>query len=53
MISEQFNAGLKNTVELITEKNSLLSAQSNLLQAKYQSVLSMKLLDMYVNINNE
>jgi outer membrane protein len=50
MVSEQFNAGLKNTVELITEKNSLLSAQSKQLQAKYQAVLSMKLLDMYMNL---
>lgn len=50
IVSEQFNAGLKNTVELITEKNNYISAQSKQLQAKYQSVLSLKLLDMYMNL---
>lgn len=50
IISEQFNAGLKNTVELITEKNNYISAQSKQLQAKYQAVLSLKLLDMYMNL---
>ena len=48
IVSEQFNAGFKNTVELITEKNNYISAQSKQLQAKYQSVLSLKLLDMYM-----
>jgi outer membrane protein len=50
IVSEQFNAGFKNTVELITEKNNYISAQSKQLQAKYQAVLSLKLLDMYMNL---
>ena len=31
----QFNLGMKNTVELLTEKNNLLQAQQEQLQAKY------------------
>ena len=37
MVSEQFNLGMKNTVELLTEKNNLLSAQQQRIQAKYMA----------------
>lgn len=47
LVSEQFNLGLKNTVELLTEKNNLLSAQQEVLQAKYMAVLSIQLLRFY------
>jgi outer membrane protein len=49
IVSEQFNAGIKNTVELISEKNNLISALSNKIQTKYQAVLSLKLLKLYQN----
>lgn len=49
IVSEQFNSGLKNTVELITERNSFLNAQGSQLQAKYQAVLALKLLNVYQN----
>ncbi|MDD3108677.1 MAG: TolC family protein, partial [Alistipes sp.] len=49
LVSEQFNAGMKNTVELLTEKNTYLSAQLEQTQAKYQAVLSIKLLNFYRN----
>lgn len=49
IVSEQFNAGIKNTVELITEQNNYISALSKLLQTKYQAVLSLKLLNRYMN----
>lgn len=49
LVSEQFNAGMKNTVELLTEKNNLLAAQQEQIQAKYQAVLSLKLLNFYQN----
>ena len=39
MVSEQFTLGMKNTVELLTEKNNLQSAQQQRLQAKYMAVL--------------
>lgn len=44
---EQFNLGMKNTVELLTEKNKYLSAQQEYLQSKYASILNYKLLDFY------
>ncbi len=47
LTSEQFNLGMKNTVELLTEKNNLLSAQQQLLQAKYMAVLNIQMLRFY------
>ena len=47
MVSEQFNLGMKNTVELLTEKNNLLSARQELLQAKYMAILNRTLLNFY------
>ena len=47
LIQEQFNVGMKNTVELLTEKNNLLSAQQEMLQAKYMAILNMQLLKFY------
>ena len=49
LVSEQFEAGIKNTVELLTEKNNYLNARSQQLQAKYQALLSEKLLQRYMN----
>ncbi len=48
LVSEQFDAGIKNTVELLTEKNNLTSALSQKLQAKYQAVLDAKVLGRYM-----
>lgn len=47
LVSEQFNLGMKNTVELLTEKNNLLSAQQETLQAKYTAILNAGLLRLY------
>lgn len=47
LIQEQFNFGMKNTVELLTEKNNLLSAQQEMLQAKYMAILNTQLLKFY------
>ena len=47
LVSEQFNLGMKNTVELLTEKNNLLNAQQSLLQAKYMALLNAGLLRFY------
>lgn len=49
LMQEQFNAGMKNTVELLTEKNNFLAAQQEQIQAKYQTILSVKLLNFYQN----
>ena len=47
LVSEQFSVGLKNTIELLTEKNNLLSAQQDMLQAKYTAILDAQLLRFY------
>lgn len=47
MVSEQFNLGMKNTVELLAEKNNLLNAQQQRIQAKYMVILDRTLLNFY------
>lgn len=47
LIEEQFNLGMKNTVELLTEKNNYLTAQQELLQAKYMALLNQQFLNFY------
>ena len=47
LLSEQFNLGLKNIVELMTGKTNLLQAQQNKLQSKYMTILSLQLLKFY------
>lgn len=49
LVQAQFNAGMKNTVELLTEKNNFLSAIQEQIQAKYDAILSIKLLNFYQN----
>ena len=53
LVQEQFNQGMKNTVELLTEKNNLLSAQQEMLQAKYMAILNRQLLRFYQGENVE
>lgn len=47
LVNEQFSLGMKNTVELLTEKNNLSSARQEVLQAKYMAVLNNQLLQFY------
>ncbi|MDL2227553.1 TolC family protein [Odoribacter sp. OttesenSCG-928-L07] len=47
LIEEQYNVGLKNTSDLLVEKDKLLAAQQNQLQAKYMTILNIKLLNFY------
>ena len=47
LTSEQFRVGVKNTVELITAQNEYSSAQQQVLQAKYLTLLSIELLNIY------
>ena len=49
LVSTQFEKGMKNTVELLQEKSNYLSAQMEAVQAKYEAVLSIKLLNFYQN----
>lgn len=47
LLSEQFQLGLKNIVELMNGKTNLLQAQQNKLQSKYVTILSIQLLRFY------
>lgn len=47
LVQEQFNLGMKNTVELLTEKSNLLNAMQETLQAKYMAILNTQLLRFY------
>lgn len=49
LASEQFAAGIKNTVELLSALNSYRNASSSLLQARYKALLSEKILNLYMN----
>ncbi|MDR1646229.1 MAG: TolC family protein [Tannerellaceae bacterium] len=47
LTEEQFFLGMKNTLELLTEKNNMLNAQQEELQSKYMAILSLQLLNIY------
>ena len=47
LTSEQFRVGVKNTVEQITAQNEYSAAQQQVLQAKYLTLLSIELLNIY------
>jgi len=47
LVQEQYSLGMRNTVELTTEKNNYANALQELLQAKYTALVSLKLLNFY------
>ncbi|MFT4223557.1 TolC family protein [Dysgonomonas sp.] len=47
LLQEQYALGMRNTVELTTEKNNYANALQDLSQAKYTALLSIKLLNFY------
>ena len=47
LTQEQFNLGVKNTIELITAQNEWSSARQEVLQAKYMALLNIELLNIY------
>lgn len=47
LTQQQFSLGMKNIVEMLTEKNHFLSAQQELVQAKYMALLNIQLLNFY------
>ena len=49
LVQEQFDRGMANTVELLTEKNNYLAAVQEQTQAKFEAILSLKLLNFYQN----
>lgn len=47
LLTEKFNLGLTNIIELMNGKDKLLTAQQNRLQSKYQTILNQQLLKFY------
>ena len=47
LLREQFALGMKNTLELLTGKNNLLTARLEVAQAKYTALLNRQLLRFY------
>jgi len=49
-VEEKFNVGMVNSVDYNLQKNQLTSAQSQLLQAKYEYIFRTNILDFYNGI---
>lgn len=49
LVTEEYQVGGKSLVDVLTEKSTYLSSVEEMLKAKYQAVLSMRLLDFYMN----
>ena len=47
---EKFNVGMVNSVDYNISKSQLTTAQSDLLQAKYEYIFRTKILDFYNGI---
>lgn len=50
LAEEKFNNGLINSVDFLFEKTNLITAESDLLQSKYNLIFSYKILDYYQGI---
>jgi outer membrane protein len=47
--SQKFEVGLVNSVDYNIAQNNLVSAKSSMLQAKYEYIFKLKILDLYMN----
>ncbi len=47
LLNEQFQNGLKNTVEVLQGRDHVISAEQDLLQSKYTTLLNVQLLKFY------
>ncbi len=48
---EKFNVGLINSVDYLFERTNLITAESKLLQSKYNLIFSYKILDFYKGVS--
>lgn len=46
LVAEQYNVGMKNTVELLTAEKNLFQAQQEVVQCRYQAIISIQLLNL-------
>jgi outer membrane protein len=49
--SQKMEVGLVNSVDYNIAQNNLISAQSSMLQAKYEYIFKLKILDLYMGKN--
>ena len=47
LLNEQFQHGLKNTVDVLQGRDNVISAEQAMLQSKYMTLLNMQLLKFY------
>jgi len=47
--SQKFEVGLVNSVDYNISQNNLISAESSMLQAKYEYIFKLKILDLYMD----
>jgi outer membrane protein len=47
--SQKYEVGLVNSVDYNVSQKNLISAQSNMLQAKYEYIFKLKILDLYMD----
>jgi len=47
--SQKFEVGLVNSVDYNIAQNNLVTAKSNMLQAKYEYIFKLKILDLYMD----
>jgi outer membrane protein len=47
--SQKYEVGLVNSVDYNVAQNNLISAKSSMLQAKYEYIFKLKILDLYMN----
>ena len=47
LLNEQFQNGLKNTVDLLQGRDNVINAEQDLLQSKYDALLNIQLLKFY------
>lgn len=52
LVQEEYEAGAKTMVDVLTEKSVYLAAVEEMLKAKYQTALSLRLLDFYTQREN-
>ncbi len=45
--AEKFESGIVNTIDLMTIKNNMILAESNLVQARYNLLFSIKIIEFY------
>ena len=47
LLNEQFQNGLKNTVDVLQGRDNVISAEQDMLQSKYMALLNIQLLKFY------